>query len=139
MDTVKVRLTVLFEDPFWVGVYERSENLRLQVSRIVFGSEPKDYEVYDYLIKYWHRLKLSPPVAEDFKSERRMSPKRMQRAVSDELSERGIGTKAQNALKMQQEQNKLVRKSFQKKKREDEAQRQFELKQLKKKAKHKGR
>ena len=39
------KLTVFFEDPFWVGIFERIEKGKLSVCRVVFGSEPKDYEV----------------------------------------------------------------------------------------------
>lgn len=52
--------------------------------------------------------------------------------------ETGIGTKSQQALKLQQEQNKQVRKERSRKKKEAEEQRMFELKQQKKREKHKG-
>ena len=52
--------------------------------------------------------------------------------------ENGIGTKSQQALKLQQEQNKLERKERSKMEREEESDRLFELKQQKKKEKHKG-
>ena len=44
----------------------------------------------------------------------------------------------QQALKLQQEQNKLARKERSKKEREEESDRLFEMKQQKKKEKHKG-
>lgn len=43
-------LTVFFENPFWVGVYERVDGDRYEVCKITFGAEPKDYEVWDYLL-----------------------------------------------------------------------------------------
>lgn len=42
--------TVFFEAPFWVGLYERTEEGLYTVCRVVFGPEPKDYEVYDFLL-----------------------------------------------------------------------------------------
>ena len=63
MDTVKGALTVYFEAPFWVGVLERVEDGRLSVSKITFGAEPKDYEVYEFVRKYYFKLAFSPPVA----------------------------------------------------------------------------
>ena len=51
----------------------------------------------------------------------------------------GIGTKSQQALKLQQEQLKIERKIVNREQREAEKQRQFELKQQKKKEKHRGR
>ena len=55
-----------------------------------------------------------------------------------QIVEKGIGTKSQQALKLQQEQNKLVRKERSKKEREEESDRMFEMKQQKKKEKHRG-
>ena len=55
-------LTVFFENPFWVGVYERIDGDRYEVCKITFGAEPKDYEVWDFLLKNWSKLKFSPPI-----------------------------------------------------------------------------
>ena len=62
----------------------------------------------------------------------------MQREAKKQTMETGIGTKSQQALKLQQEQNKQVRKERSRKKKEAEEQRMFELKQQKKREKHKG-
>lgn len=45
------RLTVYFEDPFWVGIYERVCDGALEAAKITFGAEPKDHEVYAFLEK----------------------------------------------------------------------------------------
>ena len=37
MDKVIGRLTVFFEDPFWVGVFERIENGRLSAAKVNIG------------------------------------------------------------------------------------------------------
>lgn len=134
----KASLTVLFEEPFWIGIYERSDGKKCEVCKITFGAEPKDYEVYDFILKNWSRLKFSPPVKETEHSEKAVNPKRLQRKIKKVLQNTGIGTKAQQALKLGYEQGKLARKSDSAKRREAEAERQFELKQHKKKEKHKG-
>ena len=41
-------LTVFFENPFWVGVYERIDGDRYEVCKITFGAEPKDYDCLLY-------------------------------------------------------------------------------------------
>ena len=46
MHIASVRLTVLFEDPFWIGIYERTCDGQYEVCKITFGTEPKDYEVF---------------------------------------------------------------------------------------------
>lgn len=138
MDRVSGRLTVFFEEPFWVGVFERISGCRLSVCRIVFGAEPKDYEVYDFVLKNYYRLRFSPAVAADVREAGR-NPKRIQREVRKQVQNTGVGTKSQQALKLQQEQWKTERKAAGRKRREAEKERLFELKQQKKKEKHRGR
>lgn len=137
MDKVSGKLTVYFEEPFWVGVFERIEDGKLSVAKVTFGAEPKDYEVQEYIQKYYASLKFSPAVDTVVKDIKR-NPKRMQREARRQMQETGIGTKSQQALKMQQEQNKQERKERGRKEKEAEEQRMFELKQQKKREKHKG-
>lgn len=138
MDKVSGRLTVFFEDPFWVGVFERIWEEKLSVCKVMFGAEPKDYEVYDFVLKNYYWLRFSPAVAADVKESGR-NPKRIQREVRKQIQNIGIGTKSQLALKLQQEQLKTERKTVSREQREAEKQRQFELKQQKRKEKHRGR
>lgn len=132
-------LTVLFEDPFWVGIYQRTDGGSCQVCRIVFGGEPKDYEVYEFLLKNWQKLQFSPPVPAEHTAERKINPKRMQREIRSQVQDRGIGTKAQQALQLQREQAELERKARRQQAREEERDRQYALRQEKKKQKHRGK
>ena len=93
MDKVKGKLTVFFEDPFWVGIFERIEDGKLSAAKVTFGAEPKDYEVQEYIQKYYFRLQFSPAVATVVKEAKR-NPKRMQRDVKRQMQETGIGTKS---------------------------------------------
>ena len=68
-----------------------------------------------------------------------MNPKRRQREVHKKVKDTGIGTKSQQALKLQQEEMKTERRIFSKEQKEIERMRRFELKQQKKKEKHRGR
>ena len=138
MDKVSGKLTVYFEEPFWVGVFEQVSDGKLAVCKVTFGAEPKDYEVYDFVLKNYYQLRFSPAVATDVKEAGR-NPKRVQREVQKQVQNTGIGTKSQQALKLQQEQLKIERKTVSRKQREAEKQRQFELKQQKRKKKHRGR
>ena len=138
MDKVSGKLTVFFEEPFWVGVFERVADGKLSVCKVTFGAEPKDYEIYDFVLKNYYRLRFSPAVAADVK-EAGCNPKRVQREARKQVQNTGIGTKSQQALKLQQEQLKTERKIVNRVQREAEKQRQFELKQQKKKEKHRGR
>ena len=138
MGKEQCKLTVLFENPFWVGIFERIENGKLSVAKVTFGAEPKDYEVYEFVLKHYYDLQFSPAVATVVK-ESKQNPKRIQREIKKSLAQTGIGTKSQQALKMQQEQNKQERKVKSREQKLAEAERLFELRQQKKKEKHRGR
>ena len=137
MDRVSDRLTVFFEDPFWVGIFERIENRKLSVVKVTFGAEPKDYEVLEFINRNYYHLQFSPAV-ETIVKDTKKNPKRAQRDAKRQTLETGIGTKSQQALKLQQEKNKQERKVRSREQREAENQRLFELKQMKKREKHKG-
>lgn len=62
MNKVSGKLTVYFEAPFWVGVFERIEDGKLSVAKVTFGAEPKDCELQEYIQKCYSRLKFSPAV-----------------------------------------------------------------------------
>lgn len=130
-------LTVFFEEPFWIGIFEKVENGKLSVSKVTFGAEPKGYEVYEFGLKNYCSLQFSPAVAAVVK-ETKKNPKRMQRDVKKQLQVTKIGTKSQQALKLQQEQNKQERRVKSREQKTAETKRLFELKQQKKKDKHKG-
>ena len=130
-------LTVYFDDPFWVGVFERMEDGRLSVCKVTFGAEPKDYEVWAFVLEHYHQLTFSPAVEVDTR-QAADNPKRRQRNAGKQMARTGVGTKSQQALQMQLEQNKQERRVKSREERLAEAERQFELKQQKKREKHKG-
>lgn len=138
MDSNSTKLTVFFEDPFWIGVFERIENGKLSVCKVTFGAEPKDCEVWEFVLKNYYQLKFSPSVDVTVKKES-TNPKRIQREVRKQSSNAAIGTKSQQALQLQREENKMERKAVSREQREADKQRQFELKQQKRKKKHRGK
>ena len=131
-------LTVYFEEPFWVGVFERLSEGKMSVCKVTFGAEPKDYDLWDFVLRHYHELRFSPDIVVEAK-QRPDNPKRRQRNARKQLENTGIGTKSQQALQMQLEQNKLERKVKSREQKVAEAKRMFELKQQKKKEKHRGK
>ena len=138
MDTEEGKLTVFFEGPFWVGVFERISGSKLSVCKVTFGAEPKDCEIWDFILKHYCELKFSPAVEAEVKRTAD-NPKRRQRNVKKQLQSFGVGTKSQQALQIQREEMKTQRSQISKEQRGAEKQRQFDLKQQKRKAKHRGR
>lgn len=133
----ELKLTVYFEDPFWVGVFERTQNGTLSVCKITFGAEPKDYAVHAYVLRHFYELHFSQALSAR-QHVQCSNPKRRQRQVQKQLSGAGVGTKSMQALAAQREQLKTERKQQSRAQQEAEQQRRFEQKQRKKLEKHKG-
>ena len=134
---MQTTLTVFFDEPFWVGVFERVDDGKLSVCKVTFGAEPKDCEVWDFILHRHHQLVFSPAV----EAERRKAadnPKRRLRNARKQTERSGIGTKSQQALQAQREEMKTERRQISREQREAEAQRRFEMKQAKKKEKKRG-
>lgn len=138
MQKIEGKLTVFFDAPFWVAVCERTADGQLEVCKVTFGAEPKDAEVYEYFLKNWNHLRFSPPVTADGREAKRINPKRQQREIKKQLCATGVGTKAQQAMKLQHEEGKIARRKKSRRQREAEKERKFALKQEKKKEKHRG-
>ena len=81
------------------------------------------------------RLPFRPPVPVQ---QRCLNPKRAQREIKRQLQHTGIGTKAQQALKLQQEAGKQARKKRSRAEKEAEQERRFAQRQEKRSPKHRG-
>ena len=132
------KLTVYFDEPFWVGVFERCDNGKLSVCKITFGAEPKEQEIYAFLLRHYTELRFSREVNID-KRKAADNPKRRQRNARKQMEQTGIGTRSQRALQMQLEQNKQERKVKSREQKLADKQRIFEIRQQKKREKHRGR
>jgi len=137
MDAESEKLTVFFEGPFWVGVFERRSGGKLSVCKVTFGAEPKDYEVLDFILKHYYELQFSPAIEAGVK-QTADNPKRRQRSAKKQLQASGVGTKSQQALQLQREERKTRKKQISREQKDAEKQRQFDLKQQKRKAKPRG-
>lgn len=90
-----------------------------------------------FVLKHYYDLQFSPAVETIVKKDKK-NPKRVLRDVKKQLQNNGIGTKSQQALKLQHELKKEEYKSNSKHKKQMDAEQKFKLKQQKKKAKHRG-
>ena len=79
----RITCTVFFEDPFWVGVWERSGDGAYSAAKATFGAEPKDAEVLAFVLERFGTLAFSKPKPDDGRERSPVSnPKRMQRAAA---------------------------------------------------------
>lgn len=138
MDKVVIKLTVYFADPFWVGVAERIAGGHLSAAKITFGAEPKDYEIAGFIQRYFYELRFSQSVPTE-RREAKKNPKTAQRDAKRQMQEVGIGTKSQQALKLQHEAKRLEGRKKNREEKQAKAERLFLLKQQKRKEKHRRR
>ncbi|OHD14788.1 MAG: hypothetical protein A2086_13900 [Spirochaetes bacterium GWD1_27_9] len=129
------KFIIYFENPFWVGILETIEDEKLKVARFVFGSEPTEPEIYNFTVEYFGKLKLSDGIEFDKRKSKISNPRKL---AKKEQQNKGIGTKAQNAVKKMQEDRKIENKKISKAHKLEIEENKFLLKQLKKKEKHKG-
>ncbi len=139
MNEVSGKLQVFFEEPFWVGIFECEYDGGLSVCRIVFGPEPKENEIQEFVLRNYYKLRFSSTIDYVTKKKEKINPKRLQRKIKKQVTEVSIGTKSQQALKLQHEENKTERKIRTRDQKEHEERYKFQLKQQKRKEKHKGR
>lgn len=135
----KAKLTVLFDPPFWVGLFERERAGGYEACKVTFGAEPKDQEIYAFVLDRYCALEFSPALPGDRSEERPVSPKRAQRLAGEQTRPAGMGTKAQQALQLQRERTRAERKVLSREAREAEERRRFQLRREKRKEKQRGR
>lgn len=133
------KLTICFEDPFWIGLVEVEEDGIYRVARHVFGPEPSMPEIEQFIKSHWKELHFTADLIVEKKGGKKINPKRMRRIIEKEMAASACrGTKAQQALAEQREAGKLERKTKSKAQREAEKQRRFQQKTAKRKEKHRG-
>lgn len=139
MNEISGNLQVFFEEPFWVGIFECMYRDELSVCRVVFGPEPKENEIQELILRNYYKLRFSSSIKCAVKKKEKINPKRLQREIKKQVKEVEVGTKSQQALKLQHEENKTERKIKTREQKEQEERYKFQLKQQKRKEKHKGR
>lgn len=134
-----ITMTVFYEGPFWVAVLERESAAGYSVSRHIFGGEPTDPEVYEFILHGYDSVRFSRPSEEKEEVIKKKNPKRLQREARKEMEKGPNMSKAYESIRIETEKNKKERKAKGREQREEEERVKFEKKQLKKKQKLKGR
>lgn len=137
-----IKATIFFEKRFWVGTFERTDKEGYAVARHIFGAEPTDPEIYEFVLTHYQELKFGE--SKKFTLEiRRMNPKRVQREVRREMEKVKETTKpstfAQDYMREELEKKKLQKKQQSSAEKQARKEAQFAIRQRKKKAKQKGR
>jgi hypothetical protein len=140
----RLTVTILFDEPFWVAVVEIEEDGTLGVGRHIFGAEPTPPEVAEFARRDFARLlrfaAASPMPLDECPPTVGVprSPKRALREAARANAERGISTRAQEALRLQLEAQKQQRRVRSRVEREAFAGRKRAIAREKAKANHRG-
>jgi len=134
---MEVRFTVLFEEPFWVGIAERTDEAGYAVARHVFGAEPTEPEVYQFVLRHGSALAFSAPLPGETRP-REGNFKRQQREARQAMAQTAVSSKAHEAMRLELEAHKQAKLEISKADREAEKARRFQQAQERKKEKHRG-
>ena len=100
--SVSSTLTVHHDGQCWIGLAEHVEDGTYGVARIVFGTEPSDEEILQFVTSKWAELAFfGDDPAEASKPAK--NPKRRAREASKALKQPAMGTRAQQVLASQRE------------------------------------
>ena len=156
--SISAQFSLSFDGRFWVGVLELHERRRgaeasdqggtVRAARHVFGAEPSDVELYDFLLarggELIDRAAASPPVSvgsttADPSSRRRASPKRAARRAAKEAARARPSTAAQAALAAAREETAARTSRNRSLRRRQEADEAWARRRERAKRRHRGR
>lgn len=139
-----MKLTVFFDGSFWCGLVEyANERQKYRVIRHIFGKEPQDEDIFEFVFFKLPGLIERNDLIEvggtaSTVKQQKINPKRMQRIISKQKRRPVLSTKAQLALQEEQNAKKTLRKKQQKQNKELLQKQKFAQKQAKKHQKQKG-
>ena len=158
--SISAQLTVFFDGRFWVGVLEHHE-LRhggdaiscattVRAARHVFGAEPSDVELYDFLLTHGgaliDRAAASPPIPTSGSagsagslSAPHPNPKRAARRAAKEAARARPSTAAQAALSAAREETSARAAHDRSRRRRQEADEAWARHRQRAKRRHRGR
>ena len=140
---MRTESTLYFDGQFWIGVIERHEADRVRAVRIVFGAQPSDAELYEFLLTHANALlrRLDEAAwASDIAQGQAThhNPKRAQRQAS-RLARRALpSTASQAAIQAERERTAQQRASATRQEKREKADEKRRLARLKAKARHRG-
>lgn len=73
------KCTVLFDDPFWIAIFEKSDETGYQVARHVFGALPNEAQLLEFSLNHLQVIHFSHPTVRDNSNNPATNFKRRQR------------------------------------------------------------
>ena len=155
--SISAQFTLYFDGRFWVGVLECRERhhggdvngqaITVRAARHVFGAEPSDVELYDFLLTHGgaliDRAAASPPVPASrpvgSSSTPRANPKRAARQAAKEAARARPSTAAQAALAAAREETATRASHDRSRRRRQQADEDWARRRQRAKRRHRGR
>jgi hypothetical protein len=136
-----MNLTVFYDGQFWVGVIERTTEEGLFASRHIFGAEPRDEEILEFVLNDLGRIIDQQTVAVPIEKKRRkrVNPKRLAREAARQMKEEPVSSKSQAAIQAQYEANKQEKRVAKREQRQQAQEERWQKKQAKAKQRHRGK
>jgi hypothetical protein len=139
-----VTVSIYLDGPFWVGLIEVVEDGRLHVTRVVFGSEPTDPELYDFLQRHGVALldqaHAAPAVPVSDRQTRRPNPKRAAKLAARAAAQTpSRSTASQEAMRLVIEERKKEATSARKARKAELDDYRQEMAKQKRIKRHRGR
>ncbi len=132
------KLTVIFESPFWVGIFERMDPDTYQAARFVFGAEPTDPELLEFALTVFSSLRFSQPVRHVNIPRQDVNFKRRMREIIKQMAQPSGCTRAQQAIKQEYELQASEREICHRDECDMDEERKFRLRQAKRAEKLRG-
>jgi hypothetical protein len=132
------KLTVYFDPPFWVGIFEKIENNHCQAARQVFGSEPTEPELIKFALENYNTLRFSQPALINPEQNKSANYKRRMREIRGQMLAPEKSTKAQQIIRKEYETNSNFRKNENRHNRFEEQRQKYRLRKVKQAEKHRG-
>ena len=57
MQVHTIKTTVSLEESFWVAIFERQDKTHYAVAKQIFGKEPTDAQLYEFVLEHYDQLK----------------------------------------------------------------------------------
>ena len=155
--SISAQFTLFFDGRFWVGVLEHHElrhggdansrAITVRAARHVFGAEPSDVELYDFLLTHGgaliDRAAACPPVPASkpvgSSSASRPNPKRAARQAAKEAARARPSTAAQAALAAAREETATRASRDRSRRRRQKADEDWARRRQRAKRRHRGR
>lgn len=132
------KMTVLYESPFWVGIFERMESGKYQAARFVFGAEPTEPQLLEFALTDFLSLQFSQSAHNTAVEEGSVNFKRRMREIKKQMDIPVGSTRAQQVIKKEYEAHAVEREINHRDERDADEERRFRLKQAKRAEKHRG-